>query len=146
MTLDQIIEYTNLPRESALLARQRDYDEPFIVEPEECKSKVMEAVRESGFDIVAGGDFLHLTKGCDKGKATTILIHMYHQLEKDVMTIGIGDAENDVPMLSAVDMPVFVGGSNISSLQGLQDVPNLIRTSALGPDGFSEAIEMILEM
>ena len=55
---------------------------------------------EEGFTISLGKN--------DKGKAVEILKELYENQFFSIFTIGIGDSLNDLPMLRAVDHPIFL--------------------------------------
>jgi len=89
-------------------ALTRDYDEPFILHDRARISDLQSAIRDRGLQLVEGGRYFHLTGGQDKGQAVRILAALYEREHGDVVTVGIGDAANDVPMLDAVDHPYLV--------------------------------------
>ena len=51
-----------------------------------------------GFNVTKGRIY-HLLGKSDKGKAVSILIDFYKQKYSSVITIGLGDSPNDLPML-----------------------------------------------
>ena len=60
-----------MPLHLALLAKERDYDEPFkILEGD--KFAVLDAINAEGLHcVLGGGRYFHLTGDNDKGAATT---------------------------------------------------------------------------
>jgi len=80
--------------------------------------------------------------GNDKGRAVKILIELYKLNFGDMLTIGIGDNENDLPMLAVVDEPRLV---QIPKNRWVSiPVPNLKRVRGLGPKGWSRAIREVV--
>jgi predicted mannosyl-3-phosphoglycerate phosphatase (HAD superfamily) len=70
------------------------------------------------------------------------LAEIYRARDERLVTVGIGDSWNDEPMLRAVDRPFLVqrpGGR----WEGL-DVPGLERVPAIGPTGWTLAMQGLL--
>jgi mannosyl-3-phosphoglycerate phosphatase len=128
----------------ALLAKQREYDEPFLLEDPVSAVAVEDIARRAGLKIERGGRFHHLTGTNDKGKAVSLLTGLYGQKSKSLKTIGLGDSPNDLSMLEAVDFPVLVqkpDGSYDPSVR-LED---LIFAPGIGPAGWNAAVLKLLD-
>ena len=107
MTIEEIAEDTGLPLHLAKLAKQREYSEPFkILNGHE--REALQAISNEGLCYTMGGKYLHALGNCDKGKATSILKNLYLQQFKRIISIGVGDSANDLPMLEIVDKPFYV--------------------------------------
>ncbi len=143
MTVEEIAECCNLARQDAALAAMRGYDEPFIGIEEGMLPRVVQEAEARGFQVVSGGRFYHLVGGSDKGRAVRALRSFYEVGWGRVITIGLGDSANDVPMLRAVDIPVLVRRPDGSHLE-VVDLPGLIIAPYAGPEGWREAILRIL--
>ena len=145
MDVQQIINLTGLPRHQAQLAQQRDFTEPFIIE-KESKIDALEALAlKEGMKITRGGRFYHLIGiGQDKGKAVEVLIEVFkNNLNNNIVTVGLGDSQNDIPMLQQVDIPVL-----IPKLDGEYedvDLSNMIRAKYPGSIGWNETVIGILD-
>ncbi len=109
MSPDEIISLTGLDRKDARRAAQRQYDEPFLIE--NTLPDALEQIRKTaacmGLQVTPGGRFYHLHGKFDKGKAVEWLTARLKPFG-DIRRVGIGDSENDIPMLEAVDIPVWV--------------------------------------
>jgi len=104
MTIEEIARDSGLPLHLAQLAKKREYDEPFrILEGDE--KKVLNAINAEGLCYTTGGRYFHMLGNCNKGKALCVLKNLYLQEFKKVVTIGVGDSANDLPMLQLVDKP-----------------------------------------
>ena len=79
--------------------------------------------------------------GNDKGKAVAIVSDLYRKLWGEIETIGLGDNFNDLPMLSAVDMPILVQKKDYT-WENIA-LPRLCKVRGVGPEGWSRAIEEI---
>ena len=144
MTLDEIARYTGLSPADAGLAKQREFDEPFLVTGKEVTLQQLQAKAESkGLTCTKGGRFFHLMGSNDKGQATVRLIELYCRLAQsrghEMLTIGIGDSLNDLPMLQVVDRPVLVQKPD-GSYDADIVLPDLIRAPGIGPAGWNAAV------
>jgi len=145
MTVADVINVTGLDPANAANALQREYTEPLLwQDSEESKQRFLKQVRKAGLDAVEGGRFLHISAGCNKGKAVNYLRKFYEK-RKGVThkLIALGDSENDISMLELADLPVLVRSP-------VKDFPRIrhdrvYRTTALGPAGWNEAILKLLK-
>ncbi|MCJ7762637.1 mannosyl-3-phosphoglycerate phosphatase [Candidatus Bathyarchaeota archaeon] len=107
MTEEEIAKDSGLPLELARLAKRREYDEPFrIVEGNE--KKILDSIADENCRYTKGDRYFHMLGNTDKGKAVAILKSLYVKRFRQLITYGIGDSPNDLPMLDMVDLPVFV--------------------------------------
>ena len=78
----------------------------------------------------------------DKGRASTILIDLFHKKLGQIETAGVGDSLNDLPMLSAVDIPFLV--QKPGEWWEKIDLPKLKRVKGVGPKGWNQAIKELI--
>lgn len=143
MTDEEVAELCGFTIEEARPAKEREYDEPFVVGNDKLLEAVETVAGQSGLHIVKGGRFHHLVGDNDKGRAVSALRGLYEKARGPLRTIGIGDSLNDEPMLRAVDIPVVVGKPGGGHDPGI-DMPGLMRAPGAGPDGWREAVLKIL--
>lgn len=144
MPVTEIAARTGLTETEALAAKQREYDEPFVIEgTAPTLEELQRLARLQGLTCTRGGRFYHLVGAYDKGLACRLLIEAYrghHDADgPNLLTIGIGDSLNDLPMLRAVDRPILVqqpGGAHAPEVQ----LPNLTRQRGIGPEGWNRAV------
>ncbi|MGB7296962.1 MAG: HAD-IIB family hydrolase, partial [Candidatus Aminicenantales bacterium] len=92
LTVEEVAELTGLSRREASLAKQREYDEPFLLADPESFETVCETAAAAGLKITRGGRFFHLIGENDKGKAVRLLRTIYENEEvRSLKTIGLGD-------------------------------------------------------
>jgi len=110
MTVDEIGELTGLGPDEASQARQRDFSEPFLFMGEPRPQELKEELAEHGLTVTRGGRFYHLmSAGQDKGLAVAETARLFQaDCHGKIVTVGLGDAENDFAMLKVVDIPVLV--------------------------------------
>jgi mannosyl-3-phosphoglycerate phosphatase len=140
---DDVARLCGLKKPEAKRARQREFDEPFLLEkgtPRQ-KERFFRWIQQRGLRWREGGRFLHLMGDNDKGVAVRRLIDLYRQLWGDIRTVGLGDSPNDLDLLSVVDVPVLVAKSNGSydetvraKLRGVQLAPGP------GPAGWNQSV------
>lgn len=143
MTAEEVSRVTGLPPGEAEMAKDRDFDEPFIFTgPEEKAGELEEAVRKKGLSLTLG-NFFHILGGSDKGRAVAILKELYSKKFGSVITIGLGDSPNDKSMLECVDYAVLVGKPDGSHDRRVRTA-NLLKADGIGPVGWNKAVLEIL--
>ncbi len=143
MTAGEVAEATGLALEEAEMAKERDFDEPFLFGGREAEIKALEeAVRKKGLYLTMGR-FFHILGNSDKGKAVAILSELYAREYGGVLTVGLGDSPNDAPMLEFVDYPVLVKKTDGTHDPRIQ-TKHLVRADGIGPEGWNSAVLGVL--
>jgi len=145
MEAEEIARRTGLSVKESEQAKNREYDEPFLLEgtPEQ-RQTVLTRIESKGFRWTKGGRFFHLTGENDKGRAVTILSEIYRRQHGPAVTVGLGDSLNDLPMLSAVDQPVLVQKPD-GRYEDAVSLPGLVRADGIGPVGWNRAVLRLLK-
>lgn len=139
MDAKEVAHLTGMQLSYAELAKQRDFDEPFIFEEGEKRvEKFLDAIEESGL-CWTQGRFYHILGKHDKGKAVKILREYYEKAFVRIKTIGLGDSFNDLPLLQSVDYPVLVQKEDGSYDERIR-VPYLMKAEGIGPAGWNRAV------
>ena len=144
LTVAEIQEITGLNENEAGMSKERDFDEPIIVDETVDVNALKKAIRSIGLRYTAGR-FLHLIGNNDKGRAVRVVRDLYKKNIGDVITIAIGDNLNDIPMFLNVDYPIVVkkpDGTHDGSI--LKEVPNIRLSDDIGPKGFNASIIHII--
>lgn len=139
MSVREVAEVTGLNLELAERAKMRQYSETIVLMGIKDPEAVLKRVKEMGLNWAYGGRHCTIMGENDKGKAVEILTKMYKRIWKDLKIVGIGDALNDLPMLSKVDMPFLVQKSE--GLWEDMELPHLRRVDGIGPFGWNKVIE-----
>ncbi|MDA8214661.1 MAG: HAD-IIB family hydrolase [Nitrospiraceae bacterium] len=143
MTAEELADIANMRIDEAGMAKERDFDEPFIFDGSETdEQRLLETIIAKGFNFTQGR-FFHILGDSNKGKAVSILIDIYKRKFGEIITIAIGDSPNDIPMLEKVDYPVIVQKPDGSYDQRIK-VPNIIKADGIGPDGWNKAISKVI--
>ena len=142
MTPDDVAALTGLSHDEAVLAKQREYEEPFVF-PGAADERMLQAIEASGLRWTQGRLF-HLMGNHHKGKAVALLRTLFERAKGPAIVAGLGDSLNDLPFLLAVDHPVLV-----RRVEGCYDpkitIPGLYCTQKIGPAGWNEAVQTVLE-
>jgi mannosyl-3-phosphoglycerate phosphatase len=145
LSLDEINELTGLAKDQAFRARQREYDEPFVIESGD-PAQLVAVLQAQGLTISKGDRFYHLTGGHGKGEAVRRLLDLYRRQWGEVVSVGLGNSANDLPFLREVDRPVLVRNPDRSwDSEVIWSLPRVARTDSIGPQGWREAIDKILD-
>jgi len=166
MEVEEITARTGLKSDQARAAKMREYSEPFIVTGErvparsEERAALLELIVPSavkrGLACTLGGRFFHLQGRHSKGIAVGKVVMCYSNAlsyptgsgtqEGDLRfrTMALGDAYNDAEMLASVDIPVLIRKPDGTFADGI-NLPGLVRTEGIGPQGWHEAVMRALE-
>lgn len=137
MTVQEVSALTGLADEEARLAKQRDFDEPFIFDGE-VNQHFLDAINAAGLSWTRGRLF-HIMGRHDKGLAVKLLLDLYRQQAGEIISMGLGDGLNDLQMLQVVDHPVLVAQLNGNYEAGME-IAGLHKTLRPGPAGWNEAV------
>ena len=146
MSSEEISQDSKLSPMEARLAKQREYDEPFRIlgSNPAARSRLIDALHGVGLRCTRGGRYYHVTGVTDKGLAIRKLRSLYAQAWGNVLTVGLGDSPNDLPLLREVDVPIVVRNpATGSAARLLRKVPTARLSSEPGPFGWNE---MVLEV
>ncbi len=140
LTEEEICFLSGLSLKEAGLAKRREYDEPFSVDGGEKEIEILKGkIEEKGMNYTRGGKFHHILGKNDKGKAVEILKELYEIQFFSIFTVGIGDSLNDLPMLSAVDYPVFLKEKDFRE-ETLLPIQNVRVVDGGGSEAWNEVI------
>jgi mannosyl-3-phosphoglycerate phosphatase len=137
MSADEVANETGLSLPLAKSAKEREYDEPFrLVHGNQ--NAMEKAIATEGLTLVVGGKYFHVLGNSDKGKAVAILKELFARKFRYMITYGVGDSENDLSMLAAVDKPILVrresGGRN-ANLVAWRNVLSLVAETSSEQQG-----------
>ena len=78
----------------------------------------------------------------NKAKALQVFVRFFKKINKNVITISVGDNYNDLDMLKISDFPCLVFNDKFT----LDEIPinNLIITNKPSPEGWADVIKMAL--
>jgi len=139
MSAKEIAALAGLTLTEAKLAKQRDFDEPFLFEEGEMRiHEFLKAIENTGLHWTQGR-FYHILGDNDKGKAVNILKGFYEKKYGRIVAIGLGDSFNDLPLLKEVDYPVLIPKEDGSYAPQVK-LRNLRKVNKVGPEGWNDAV------
>jgi mannosyl-3-phosphoglycerate phosphatase len=136
MTVEEIAEDAGLSLAHAKLAKNRDYDIPFkLINPEQ-EQLLINEIKKRNLHYTKGGRYYHLMGDNNKGEAVKILSYLYKKnFNENILSIGIGDSENDFSMLDAVDKAFLV-----KKIDGSYASESFQKADGIGPEGWAIVI------
>ncbi|MGH9162740.1 MAG: HAD-IIB family hydrolase [Vicinamibacteraceae bacterium] len=157
MTDDEIAALTSLSRDAIAPARQREFDEPFVLtdvrEPLDIETEryhealkcVQQAAKGRGLRVTHGGRLLHLTGDVDKGRAAALVLRWYAETGAVPVSAALGDSPNDLSLLQLVDQPIIIPRQNGRPDPDLmRALPHATVAPAPGPAGWNHAVQALL--
>jgi len=123
--VEEVMNFTRLPRQLAELAMMREYSETIFRWKDE---GFIEAIKSRGLRISKGSRFYNVHGDTDKGKAAHLLLHLYSRFFGDVEAYAVGDGLNDFPLFDIVKNAFIIGNLrhpnavNINSMEELLEV------------------------
>ncbi len=140
LALETISDITGLSMEQSAMAQEREYDESFVFNGDHAQWKMLEQLIVSrGFTLTRGGKFNHLSGTHNKGTGVRMLIDLYRRQYPDALTVGLGDAANDLPFLRMVDYPVLLPKADGTYEPGI-DIQELHHAPQPGPAGWNSVV------
>ncbi|MDE3164821.1 MAG: HAD hydrolase family protein [Acidobacteriota bacterium] len=138
MTTSEVAESCGMPHGQAILAQQREYDEPFLLLDPEREDALTGAVEARGLRLTRGGRFHHILGGSDKARAVAAVAALFARRYRRLRTIGLGDGPNDATVLREVSHAVLIRSPRVADLRAR--VPRGVVTRQAGPAGWNRAV------
>jgi mannosyl-3-phosphoglycerate phosphatase len=139
-----VARITGLDYDSAARARSREYQETLVNQFNESEVKQITArLADTDLELSFGGRFHSIRGQHDKAGAVRLLSDLYRKERGDIITVGIGDSANDVPLLKSVDIPILVQqpGAKWYDI----DITKLKKINGIGPEGWKRAITELFQ-
>ena len=143
MSVKEVMEETGLAGENAIIAKKRDFTEPFLLEDSSLVPLLEKEAKLYGLKITKGGRFFHCIGAYqDKGKALEITQAIYRRNGYEAKSIALGDGKNDESMLLSSDQAVQIPNHENKFVK--MNVPNVIKAKYPGPKGWADSLNKIL--
>ena len=142
MTAHEVAAACDFPLEQAVLAKQRQFDEPFLIRDPALAGGLAFAIEELGRRCTRGGRFWHIVGTNDKGAAVVSVSVLFKRFFGSLRTIGLGDGLNDATFLRAVNVPVLIPSAQTMRLKS--SIRRGMVTRLAGPEGWNEAVLSLL--
>ena len=142
---NEIFELTGLQDQAIIRALDRKWSVPFLNPPDEIFEKVKLICETYNVHVFKGNRMSHLLSSkSHKGEAVNRL--KLHLQNKDVKIIGLGDSQNDLPLLEYADISIVIPGNNGPNkyLKDGIDKGAFRLANAPHAEGWSNSIEAII--
>lgn len=148
MTEAEVVALTGLNPTQARQARERHFSEPLVWrdEPEALKDFAAELATLS-LSLLRGGRFVHVLGQVDKGQAMARVVDYWFSdkatgCEGALVTIALGDSDNDRAMLEAADRAIVIRSPVHAPPETHH--PHLRISTRTGPEGWAESLSQVL--
>lgn len=136
MEPEEVARDAGLTLQQAKLAKKREFDEVFKILDKGEKEAIFKEIERQGLNYTAGGRYYHIMGDNDKGKAVALLTGLLKNQYGRIITVGIGDSENDFEMLDRMDRPYLV-----MKKDGGYASDKYEKAGAIGPVGWNKVIK-----
>ena len=145
LSVDDVMALTQLDARAAARALRRDFTETLVWHGSDTDFDTFSTLMtDRGLQCVRGGRFVHLMGPNNKARAMEWLqLAIGHYLGGEVVSIGIGDADNDRSLLEATDIALLVK-SPVHAFPVLDRTDNTFHSRLCGPEGWVEGVETIM--
>ncbi len=139
LSVEDVARETGLGLKAAEAAKTREYSETMKLQGgRQAVEFLLGELKKADLTYAFGGRFYTVSGGNDKGKAVKILTELYKLNYGAVVSTGVGDSDNDAPMLKMVDRPMLV--QNREQRWAKVKVPQVAFVKGVGPEGWSLAL------
>ena len=134
-----------LPLDKIKLAIKRNHSLPIKFNGTKIeKNEFIKIMNNSGLTIQTGGRIMNICDNVNKSKAISKTIELINtKMNDQIVTIGVGDNQNDIEMLRHTDYACLVKNDNFDS--SLINIEKLIKSSEPSPQGWADVIKMALQ-
>ncbi|MBI9076392.1 MAG: HAD-IIB family hydrolase [Desulfatibacillum sp.] len=138
MSVSDIAELTGLSMQEAEKASKRDFDEPFVIDDSTPADDALlrAEFRKRGLELSIGGRFYHVHGKADKATALDKVVAWYKTNGFQVISVALGDSQNDFSMLRRADYAYYLGKGPAP----VEQVPRVIQAPEPGPSGWNRVI------
>jgi len=125
-------------RHASVLLVDLDHSDPGV-------TGALMALSEAGCSVASGGRWTSVVKGADKGTAVRHWLagYMARTGTTPAVVAGIGDAENDAPLLNAVSLPFVIRVDRYGHSPLLSAVPGARLLECVGTAGWREMLDIL---
>lgn len=146
LTVAEVSELTSLSETDAEKAKDRFGSEPLLWDDsEENLVQFTERINKQQLKLIKGGRFYHVVGLFDKGRAVAYALRLFEgkYSPNEILSIGLGDSPNDIPMLETVDIAIVIKSGRTSEMQLTN--ANTIFSRLEGPAGWNDEMLSLLE-
>ncbi len=138
-------KFFGLPLNKMVLAAKRNNSLPIQFLGDEIeKNEFIKIINDVGLTVQTGGRIMNICDNVNKSKAMSKVLQLISkELHDEIITIGIGDNENDIEMIKQSNYPCLVKNEDFDS--SLINIDNLIKSSEPSPRGWADVIKTAIQ-
>ena len=142
-SIEELIAQTGLTETQVKQAKQRLASEPlkWLGSQEELISFEQMLINQN-LQLIQGGRFLHVMGKNDKSQAMAWILNEFKK-ETKILTIALGDSQNDLRMLEQADFSGVIRKQNGSYLQLNKTRDRVIYSQNTAPKGWQEVMDQL---
>lgn len=146
LTAKEVSDLTSLSEAAAQMAKERFGSEPLLWDDTKEKLTLFtQEINKRHLKLIKGGRFYHVIGLFDKGLAIERVLTLFKKKfkGKNIVSIGLGDSPNDLPMLETVDIAIVIKSGRSDEMK--LNNRHTIFSKQEGPAGWNEEILKLLE-
>ena len=127
------------------LAIDRNYYIPILFKGSEVeKNEFIKIINVAGLTAQTGVRIMNICDKVNKSEAIIKTLELIsNEIQNDIITISVGDNQNDMNMLKETDYSCLVKNDNFDS--SLINIDNLIKSTEPSPKGWADVIKTALQ-
>lgn len=137
---------TNLNPSSLIDSKKRMFTDPIFWQDK--KHKIFDfqtRLKDLNLETSFGGRFIHVSDNFNKGKSIRKFLNLINvNQKKALLTISVGDSDNDVSMLEITDYSCIVKNTKKKNLI-LKKLTNKYYSKNIAPEGWKESLIQIFK-
>ena len=101
-------------------------------------------MNNAGLTVQTGGRIINICDNVNKAKAMSKTLELIKkEIDDEIVTIGVGDNQNDIDMLRQSNYACLVKNDNFDS--SLINIDKLIKSNEPSPNGWADVIKTALQ-
>ena len=138
-------EIFGLPLDKIELALKRNHSLPIQFNGNEIeKNEFIKIMNNAGLTVQTGGRIMNICDNVNKSKAMLKTVELIKEkMNDEIITIGVGDNQNDIDMLRQSNYACLVKNEDFDS--SLINIDNLIKSTEPSPKGWADVIKTALQ-
>ena len=108
------------------------------------KNEFIKIMKNAGLTVQTGGRVINICDNVNKAKAMFKTLELIKkEIDDEIVTIGVGDNQNDIDMLRQSNYACLVKNDNFDS--SLINIDKLIKSNEPSPNGWADVIKTALQ-
>ena len=141
----ELQEIFGLPLDKIELALKRNHSLPIQFNGNKIeKNEFIKIMNNAGLTVQTGGRLMNICDNVNKSKAIYKTLELIKkEIDDEIITIGVGDNQNDIDMLRHSNYACLVKNEDFDS--SLINIDNLIKSTEPSPKGWADVIKTAIQ-